>query len=227
MRIIFFLLILILTGIVIVSAVFFLAQLIKNFQPGKSRIEEDVRKMKSVMQLLINELVPWKKEELDLLSFNQTNKKISNGIVKTGQGIITSIYHEPMIAWSYKRYLGSGDNAILYACTSHHEFVFRIQNNGTTVYIDQKEIGQLRDNGVLYSAKTDRLMARVNRSNANLTLPILVGDREVGTIKSNTYAQQTNNRAFELLSEMNDEEEAILLSFTILEMVAKDFKDVQ
>jgi len=221
MRILFFLLTLILMATVVVIGVYFISLILKNFQPGKSKVEEDVRKMKATMQLLINDLVPWKKEELDLLSFNQVNKKISKGVFKAGQGIITSIYHEPMIAWSYKKYVGGGDNAVLYACTSHHEFIFRIRNNGTTIVIDNEEIGQIRDNGVLYSAKTDRLMARINRDHDHLTLPVLVGDKEIGTIKSTNYAQQTNNRAFELLTEMNEEEEAILLSFTILEMVSK------
>lgn len=219
MRILFFLLILILIAFLVVLGVYTIAQVLKNFQPGKSRVGTDVAKMKAALQLFINDLVPWNKEELDLLSFNQINKKIGKGIVKTGQGVITSIYHEPMIAWSYKRYVGGGDNAVLYAATSHHDFVFRIRNNGTTIVIDNEEVGQLRDNGVLYSTQTNRLIARINREGNHLALPVLVGDKEVATLKKPDYVQQTNSRAYELLANMDQEEEAILLSFTILEMV--------
>jgi hypothetical protein len=223
-RIAIFLLTLLLIATVVVAGVLLIGQFIKNFQPGKSKVVEDIRKMKAGMQLFINDLVPWEKDELDLLSFNQVDKKIAKGMVKKGQGVITSIYHEPMIAWSYRRYLGSGDNAVLYACTSHHEFVYRIRNNGTTIIIDDQEIGQIRENGVLYSIKTNRMMARINREANQLYLPVLVGDKEVATLKSPGYAQQTNSRAFELLATMNDEEEAVLLSLTILEMVSRELK---
>ncbi len=223
MRIIFFLLTLIFTAVIIVVGVSFIAQFLKNFQPGKSRVAEDVEKMKAALQLFINDLVPWKNEELDLLSFNQINKKISKGLIKTGQGVITSIYHEPMIAWSYKRYVGGGDNAVIYASTSHHEFVFRIRNKGTFVMIDNEDIGEIRNNGVLYSVKTDRLLARINKESSKLALPILIGDKEVATLKSQDYVKQTNARAFELIADMNKEEEAILLSLTILEMVTEEF----
>jgi hypothetical protein len=223
-RIAIFLLTLLLVATVVVAGVFFIGQFIRNFQPGNSKVNEDIRKMKASLQLFINELVPWQKDELDLLSFNQVNKKITKGMVKTGQGVITSIYHEPMIAWSYKHYVGSGDNAVLYACTSHHEFVFRLRNNGTTITIDNSEIGQVRENGALYSAKSNRMMARINRESNELYLPILVGDRELATLKSPGYVQQTNSRAFELLASMNDEEEAVLLSLTILEMITRELK---
>ncbi len=219
MRILFFIIVLILLAVVLVTGIALLGRLIKNFQPGKSRVAEDVRKMKAALQLFINDLIPWNKDELDLLSFNQVNQKIKKGLIKTGQGVITSIYHEPMIAWSYKKYYGGGDNAVLYAATSHHEFIFRIRNRGTAIIIDGQEIGELRPNGVLYSNKTQRMMARINKTEAHLTLPVLFGDREIATIKSPDYVQQTNNRAFELLTEMNEEEEAVLLSFTILELV--------
>lgn len=223
MRIIFFLLSLFFIAVIIVVGVYFVAQFIKNFQPGKTRVNEDVKKMKTALQLFINDLVPWNKEELNLLSFNQINKTINKGMVKTGQGIITSIYHEPMIAWSYKRYVGGGDNAVLYAKTSHHEFIYRIRNNGTAIIIDNEEIGEIRENGVLYSLKTDRLMARINREGSKLTRSILVGDKEIATLKSRRYVEETNSRAFELIAGMSDQEEAILLSLTILEMVSKDF----
>ena len=223
-RAIIFFLTLILIAVIVVIGVYVIGQLIKNFQPGKSKVAEDIQKMKASLQLFINELVPWNKEELDLLSFNQINKKVSKGIIKTGQGVITSIYQEPMIVWAFKRYVGGGNNAVLYASTSHHEFVFRIRNRGTTCLIDNEEIGELRNNGVLYGAKSNRLMARINKDSDNLTLPVLVGEKEIATLKSMTYAQETNNRAFELLTDMDDQEESILLSLTILELASRELK---
>lgn len=214
-----------LVAFILVSAVYLISLLIKNFQPGKSKVEADINYMKSQLQLFINELIPWNKKELDLLSYNQVNQKISNGLIKSGQGVITSIYHEPMIAWAYKKYVGGGDNALLYAKTSHHEFIFRVRNNGTTIIIDGNEIGELRENGLLYGKQNNRLIARINRQGSQLALPVLIGDKEVATLKSKSYLDQTNKRAFELLNEMTDQEEALLLSFTILEITKEALPD--
>ena len=219
MRIIFFLVILFLLGFLIIVGTRILYNLLLNFRPNRSRVMADLRKMKSDLRLFINELVPWSQEELELLSLNQVNKKVQKGVVPTARGIITSIYHEPLIAWSYKRYFGKEEDALIYACTSDREFVYRIRKGETAFMIDGKEIGVLRENGVLYSAQNQRMMARINRSPSAQSLPILVGDREIANLISPQHETKVNPRAFELLSETNREEETILLSLAILEIM--------
>jgi len=203
-------------------AVYALYQLLTNFQPGRLKIKADLQKMKTEIQPFIDDLVPWTKEEMGLLSINQINKKIKKGIVTTAKGIITSIYHEPLIAWSYKRYVSPDNNAVIYARSSHHEFVFRLRKNKTELKIDDQVIGTLRENGVLYSSKTKRIMARINRSNDELFLPILVGDKEVASLINLDKTTKTNPRAFEFLSDMDEKEEAILLSLAIFEFVKNE-----
>lgn len=224
LRLIFYFFIISLLALVVVIGVKVAAQWFGNFQPGKSKVAKDVLAIKNKLRLFIDDLIPWKNDELNLLSFNQVNKKISKGVVKSGQGVITSIYHEPMIAWGFKRYVGGGDNAIIYATTSEHEFIFRIKNSGTSIRIDKNTTGELRDNGILYGQDSNRPIARINKGADPNVLPILVNDREVATLKHPDYVGETNQRAFELLGEMNDEEEAILLSLTILEMLESEVK---
>jgi len=204
------------------AAVYALYQLLTNFQPGRLKIKADLQKMKTEIQPFIDDLVPWTKEEMGLLSINQINKKVKKGIITTAKGIITSIYHEPLIAWSYKRYVSPDSNAVIYARSSHHEFIFRLRKDKTELKIDDQVIGTLRENGVLYSKKTNRLMARINRSNDELLLPVLVGDKEVASLINVNKTTKSNPRAFEFLSEMNEKEEAILLSLAILEFVKNE-----
>ncbi len=204
------------------AAIYALYELLTNFQPGRSKIKADLQKMKAEIQPFIDDLVPWTKEEMELLSINQINKKIKKGIITTAKGIITSIYHEPLIAWSYKRYVSPDSNAVIYARSSHHEFIFRLRKDKTELKIDDQVIGTLRENGVLYSKKTNRLMARINRSNDELLLPVLVGDKEVASLINVNKTTKSNPRAFEFLSEMNEKEEAILLSLAILEFVKNE-----
>jgi hypothetical protein len=222
MRILLLLFIIVLIAAVSATAIYALYQLLINFQPGRSKIKADIQKMKTEIQPFIDDLVPWTKEEMELLSLNQINKTVKKGIVSTAKGVITSIYHEPLIAWSYKRYVSPDDNAVIYARSSHHEFVFRIRKDKTEFKIDNQVVGNLRENGVLYSSKTKRLMARINRSNDELLLPVLVGEKEVASLINPELTTRTNPRAFEVLSEMDKEEEAVLLSMAIFEMVKKE-----
>ena len=222
MRILFLLVMIALIGFASYLAVYSLYQLLTNYQPGKSKLKADLQKMKKEIQPFIDDLVPWTKEEMGLLSINQINKKVNNGIVATAKGIITSIYHEPLIAWSYKRYISPENNAIIYARSSHHEFVFRIRKDKTELKIDNQEIGTLRENGVLYSSKTERLLARINRNPDELFLPVLVGEKEVASLINPEKTTRTNPRAFEFLAEMDKEEEAVLLSLAIFEFVKNE-----
>lgn len=64
-----------------------------NFQPGKAKIRSDLKKMKGEITPWIDELVPWDREELELLSSNQVNQKVKKGVIKTAKGVFTSIYH--------------------------------------------------------------------------------------------------------------------------------------
>lgn len=216
-----FVFIVLLTGGAI-AAMYALYQFLINFQPGRSKIKADLQKMKAEIQPFIDELIPWTKEELELLSANQINIKIKKSIVTTAKGIITSIYHEPLIAWSYKRYVSPERNAVIYARSAHREFVFRIKKDKTEIKIDGHVIGTLRKNGVLYSSKTNRLMARINRQDDELLLPILVGEKEVASLINPQLNGKTNPRAFEFLEVNNKEEEAILLSLAIFEFVKNE-----
>ncbi len=214
----FFLMILFVTALA-VGGIYALYQVLLNFQPGQGQIRRDLRKMQADLRLYIDELVPWNSKEMDLLSLNQVNRRVKKGITTNARGVITSIYHEPMIAWAYKRYLGKDENALLYARTSHREFIYRLKKGQVEIQIDGQLVGTLRENGVLYSAQNQRLMARINRPNDELLRPILVGDREVGSVIDPAQAAQVNPRALEFVSQMSAQEEAVFLSLAIFEML--------
>ena len=65
-------------------------------------------------------------------------------------------------------------------------------------------------------------MARINRSNDELLLPVLVGDKEVASLINLDKTTKTNPRAFEFLSDMDEKEEAVLLSLAIFEFVKNE-----
>ena len=73
---IFFLAILV-GGLLAVGTLYFLYFALIHFQPGKAKIRTDLKKMKDEITPFIEELIPWNKEELELLSSNQVKQKVS------------------------------------------------------------------------------------------------------------------------------------------------------
>lgn len=213
-----FLLILVVAGFAI-GSIYLLYNLLLNFQPGNNQVRKDLHKLRSELRLFIDDLVPWNQEEMDLLSLNHTNKKVTRGVSPTAKGIITSIYHEPMIAWSYKRYYGQAENSILFAASSNREFVFRNNKGETIIEINNQLVGTLRENGILYSAKTNRLLARINRPQYESMFPVLIGEKEVASIVDPVQGALGTPRAFQFVADMTEEEEAVLLALTVLELV--------
>jgi len=178
----FIITILVLTAVTF-AIIFAMYMMLSNFTPGQSKVQTDVDKMKSEIQPWMEELVDWKNEELNLLSFNNINKQVKKGIVKTAKGILTSIYQEPLIAYSFKQYFGNKKNAILYARTADREFQFRIREKAIAVSVNGQPLGLIQEDGRLLDPNTKQLTARISRTQDELTLPIIIKDREV----SSTY----------------------------------------
>ena len=206
-------------------AIYVLYQLLTNFQPGKSRVLADFRKMRSEIKEWSDQLVPWNKEEMSLLSLRQVNQNIKRGMTKTAKGIFTSIYHEPLIVYSYRRYIAAKENAILYARTSQNEFAYRIKKKGIDVNIDGQYAGVLKENGGLYGGRRNRLLARINRDDELKLHPIVIGDKEVASVQNPTKTDKHNPRAFQFLQPMENKEEKMFMALAILEIVQESLKE--
>lgn len=198
---------------------YFLFQVLTNFQPGSNKILTDLRKMREEVTPWLNQLVPWTREEMELLSHNQVNKAVKKGVSPTVKGIVTSIYNEPMMVYSYKKYVSPNANGLLMVRTSHHEFVYRIRSKGVEVSIDNQLVGIIRDEKEFYHVKNNKLLARIERTEGELMLPVLVGDREVGNLNLPDPEMKANSRAFQFLAPMSKEEEALFLSLAAFEMI--------
>ncbi len=219
----FIITILILTGVTF-AIIFAMYMILTNFTPGQSKVQSDVEKMKSEIQPWMEELVEWRKEELNLLSFNNINKQIKKGIVKTAKGILTSIYQEPLIAYSFKQYFGKKKNAVLYARTADREFQYRIRDKAVAVSVDGQLLGLIQKDGRLLDPETKQLTARISRTDDELTLPIIIKDREVAGLLKPIAGQplSSTDRAFEFVNQMEPADEELILSLSIWEILRKE-----
>jgi hypothetical protein len=200
-------------------AIYVFLQSLTNFQPGRGKIQKDLAKIRAELQPWVSDLVPWSREELEQLSFNQINKSSRKRMVSISKGIITTIYHEPVIAYAYKRYMPSKENALLYARTSEHEFIYRIKNDTTEIVINNQLVGTVDANGRLFSYKGKKMLAQINRDSEALLLPVQVNEKVVGNLVNPGRTSKVNPRAFELLTGMEKEEESLFLSLSVLEMI--------
>lgn len=197
---------------------------LQNYKPGRARIQADLKKIRAELAPLVAGLVPWTKEEMEQLSFNQIKKSIKKGLVKTSKGVLTTVYHEPVIAWAYKKYVSRSENGLLYARTSNKEFIYRIKNGEVEMVVGDQLVGTLNQNGYLVNQKGNKQLAQINRNEDNLTLPLLVNDKIVGTLSNPDKKQKGNARAFQHLTILDKEEEEIVLSLSILELVKREIE---
>lgn len=205
-----------------VIGIMVLMKTLQNLNPGRARIQADLKKIRAELAPLVADLVPWTAEEMEQLSFNQIKKSIKSGLVKTSKGVLTTIYHEPVIAWAYKKYVSRGENGLLYARTSNQEFIYRIKNGEVEMVVGDELKGILNQSGTLVSHKGNKQLAQINKNQDNLTLPVLVNNKLMGSLSNPDRNKRKNTRAFQHLMKMDKEEEELVLSLSILEMVKRE-----
>lgn len=210
-----------LTLLLAVAGAILLAKVFSNFQPGKRRIQEDLQRMKADMDKWAPSLVPLTKEEVELFSFNQEKHVARKGLTKTAKGVFTSIYHEPLLAYSYKEYLGSGRHALLYARTKHREYVYRFKKEEVELSVNGQPMGVMKGNNTLYGGRNNRVLAQINREAGELQ-PVNINKREVASlaIMNKGASARLSQRAFEFVKDdMSQEEREVFLSLAALEVI--------
>jgi len=198
-----------------------LFRLLPHMKPSAKRIKQDLQDMRSDMnEWLDQELVPIRKEELELFSFNQMNRLVKKRITLRARGVFTTIYDEPVLAYAYKRYVGSKRNALLYARTADHHFAYWIKSKEIQILIDNKLVGMLRNDGVLYNERKQAI-ASIQQNQEELA-PVVVHDREVASLVK-TDAKSSGSlspRAFQFVKkDISEEEEKLFLALATLELV--------
>jgi len=202
---------------------YFIYQFTTNFKPNAKKIVSDLNELKQEIQAWVPTLVPWTPANMELLSYEQTNNTIKKGLSKTAKGTFNTVYHEPLFAYSYKQYVSSGNNALLYAQTSKNEFAFRIQKKEVAISIDNEYAGLLKADGLFYGGPKQTLIARINKDDALKLKPIIIGDKEVASIVNPAKAAVPNPRALKFIVPMEAEQEKIFLALAILEIVTNSF----
>jgi hypothetical protein len=217
--------ILVILSVLIVVGMLLLFNLVSaNLMPSKKKREAAVRRMRDDMDQWSGQLVPLDREELELFSLGIEKQVLKKGISTAAKGVFTTIYHEPVVAYSYRRYLGSKLNDLLFARTAEHEYVFYSKQGVTYLEIDGQPVGKIDETGTLLGQRTGKPIARLAQEDQEGYLPLVVGNREIGSLSTQTPSagKGLNERAFQFLqNEIDDREELLLVGLSTRELVKR------
>ncbi|MEM6395727.1 MAG: hypothetical protein AAF741_05220 [Bacteroidota bacterium] len=189
--------------------------------PGPKKRSDELQKLQTDMDSWAGKLVPIGAEELDLFSLSQSKQVVKTGASTSAKGLFTTIFQEPILAYSYKRYLGKKVNDLLYARAAEHEYVYWTENGTTKVQIDGQQVGELRDR-TIFGQRTGQPLAQIAKQAKNNYLPIEVGGREVGGLSTEPPAkeQSLKQKALEFIPpDLTEKEEQLMLALITRELV--------
>lgn len=185
--------------------------------PGTKAWNNRVQRLRNAVQSLAGGLVPWDAEMLRLLSLNRSRHQKPGMFGRPEGGVFTSIYHEPILAYVLEV---RGKNRLLLARTTDREFVFRLKEKDTEIWVNREPLGVLNNGALLAAGRGGKLLARFDPDSAGaLPQVVYVNDKPAAALNHPGMSESPMPRALTLLRELSPEEEGIVLALAVLRMV--------
>ena len=161
-------------------------------------------------------LVPFTKDEMELLSLNQVKKTKKRGFNKLTKGIFNTIYYEALVAYAILEYYD--DNKLILITTSKDEFIYMVKKGSTHVYMNNIEAGVINDAGEFFSVNR-KLLAKIDGADHLATHAVWIQGKNIGFIANPKHTEKTLPRAYNLLKDMTQDEQNIFLCLTLINLV--------
>jgi hypothetical protein len=209
------------------AGIYLFSKVFPNFQPGNNKVQADFMALKAELAEQEVELTPVNYKELELLAIEDARHSRRKGITTNVRGQLVTIFHEPLVLYAYKRYLSTGgEDAVLYAKTSAHEFFYWIKPKSAKIVVNDIFLGKLNNDGILHGGKKDRMIAKIQRQEEEYA-PIIIEGREAASLSQVESRRGANlsNRAFGYVREqLSAEETVIVLAIAIHELVHRNLQ---
>ncbi len=201
-----------------IMVVYLMNKMFLGIKPGSKKVNTDVNKFREQAVKWKDQLVPWNLEEMELFSLAQSNQVSRRGFGRSFEGIIQSIYHEPMLFYNYKEYPASKRNAIIFAQTAKYEMVYRIRSKATQVFVNESFLGTIEPDGTLHHPERGEVFGRIDRSQT-YRRPITLDDIEMGAVVLPDSKPNVNPRAFEIDEKMDERQQVLFMVLGIYEVI--------
>lgn len=181
-----------------------------GLSPGEKRINQDIAKMRELTRLPAYDIIPWEKEgEMELFSLNITHQTKKDGMDKIRQGVIQSIYFEPMAVYAYKDYVKGTRESLLYCRTKEAEYIYRLLKNRTDIYFNGKLTASIDLNHVMVGHRSKQILCRITQDTYDW-MGIRIGKELVAQVFDPTRPHASQQRAFSIYGKLAQEEKLIV-----------------
>ncbi len=193
-------------------------KILEYFTFGKSRLEQEKIDLLEEVSALSTELIPYSKEDADLLSYTCTNKSNRGDKLK---GVFVSIYDEPMLAFVMKNYNSSKLKQMMAVNTANHKLLYIKTPKSIQCYFNDQQIGFMTDDYKFYSMKK-RLAGRINHGGEGSYSRVIYKDKELGIINDLSFDSPFPKRVFDMINNtLTAEGEIILITTAFYFLVDK------
>lgn len=189
--------------------------------PGISRINKDLSIMRDHLRPVTAELIPFEEEgELEILSMKMVLKSHKRGMDRMQVGTLQSIYFEPMVAFAYMDYVKGAREALLCVRTRAQELVYRIKKKEVDVFFNGQQVAIMDARGVMHGLRSRSALGTIKPYSSDL-LSVIVLDREAGHLFNPSRPHTDIQRAFYLMTKMQEEEQRIFLALGLYELITR------
>ncbi|KXK40435.1 MAG: hypothetical protein J5I52_11430 [Saprospiraceae bacterium] len=178
-----------------------------------SKLNKDVDQMRKDLAPLRARLIPFSKEEMDLLSVNQSFQSKKRGFTKMATGALDTIYYEPLFAYS-RKWLYS-NQPITLVCNSKNDYVYLDKGNRLHVYINLKEVGIIDSQGKMIGLN-NKILGYIDTSTNAPTFSVYIYDKLIGFVTNPKHEDKALPRFYSLLRDITDEEREILICLSLI-----------
>ena len=210
----YFLLFLFSLAFFITGAVYLIARTFGQlaWNPESKAFKRLLRDLRSRVNKVAGDLVPWDHEMLGLLSLNRINEKKPGWFNQVYSGQFTTIYHEPVLAYATQK---MGKLSVTVVRTSKREFVLRRKGRETEIWLDNKPLGLFVDGVLLAPGKGSNMLARLENKPDEAESPLMLGNNTAATIHNPKKVDSPNPRALTLLRPLDEQEENVTLAVAL------------
>lgn len=198
----------------IIGAAYAISKVAKKGTPAKGKTKSDIIKMREQLAVLTPDVVPITEKELELLSYDTVNETYKKSFgVESLSGVFLSIYQEHMVGFIYKGKTRKKRSGLLIAKTSTKEFLYQILGDKVKIMMGEFFIGEYGVDGLLYGAKTGRLIARINKGDKDFMSLIVIGeDKATMRVPS---PEDINPRVFDFVDKKLSDDQMVLIQAVV------------
>jgi|GEM_PF-721709 len=207
-------------SLIFFAAVLYILMLMLSFFVGtksvRRQMERDLKTLDRLMGEFKDGLIPFEEDEFKLLSSNPVVKKSKKSNVLFSRGVLSTIYQEPLLAFSLKENRRD-NNVLLLAHSDKNKYQLNFKDGETDVYLNEEHIGFISNNHEFID-NSNEVVGRIEQQLGDKYAKVLL--HEVDTAHINVFTQNMgeSERVFSLFHDFKheDSEEMVLLTLYYL-----------